>query len=254
MVLAVDIGNTNIVLAAMKDDKILFSSRIYSERRMMEDQYAVLLKDLLRLYNVAPSEFEGAVISSVVPEITPSVMRAISVIIDKKVLSIGPGIKSGLDIKIDHPTELGADFVASSVAAKTEYHLPCIVIDMGTATKISVVDSSGAFAGGAIIPGMKISMNALSDSAAQLPNISFENVGNPIGKNTIDCMKSGIVYGTASMLDGMIDRYIEEIGEKVSVVITGGLAKTVVPFLKNEVTLDESLILKGLLTIYKKNS
>ncbi len=253
MILAVDIGNTNIVLSAIDENSILFSSRIYSEVRMMEDQFTVLIKDLLRLYEKKATEFEGAIISSVVPQLTPMLFRAVSKIISGKIIVVGPGVKTGLDIKIDSPSELGADFVCSSVAAKENYTLPCIVIDMGTATKISIVDRSGTFVGGAIIPGMKVSTDALSRSAAQLPNISFENPGKVIGKNTIDCMRSGIVYGTASMLDGMIERYTRELCENCTVILTGGLSKTIAEHLKGTVILDESLILKGLYSIYNRN-
>ncbi len=253
MVFVVDIGNTNIVLSAINDGGNIFTSRMCSDKKMMEDQYTVQIKSIFDLYNAVPEEFEGAVISSVVPQLTPILKRAISKIITGKIIVVGPGIKTGLDIKLDNPAELGADFVCSSVAAKEKYPLPCIVIDMGTATKISVVDSGGAFVGGSIIPGMVLSMEALVNGTAQLPGISFENPGKVIGKNTIDCMKSGIIYGTASMLDGMISRYTQELGENCTVVLTGGLSGIIVPYLYNKPVHDEALILKGLYLLFSKN-
>lgn len=254
MILAVDIGNTNIVFGAFEGETLRFTSRMATVRSQMEDQYAVALLDILRLYQVPESEFDGAIISSVVPELTPVFKRAIQKVITGKVLIIGPGIKTGLDIKIENPSSTGADLVCSAVYAKAHMPLPALIIDMGTATKITVLDKSGAFIGGAIIPGMKVSLDALAGSTAQLPAIGIDTPKTAICSNTVDCMRSGVVYGTAAMVDGMIDRFCEELGESASVLITGGHARHIVPLCRHSMTHNQDVMLQGLKIIYDKNS
>jgi type III pantothenate kinase len=171
-------------------------------------------------------------------------------------MTVGPGLKTGLNIKIDEPASLGADMAAVAVGAKEHYTLPVIVIDLGTATKILAVDGTGAFIGGIIAPGVKISAEALSAKTASLPLISItsEPVKSVIGANTIDCMRSGLLNGTAYMIDGMIENFEQEIGEKCTVIATGGFSSVIKPLCKKEFILDGSLILTGLLDIYKKNA
>ena len=254
MILAVDIGNTNIVFGAFEGDTLRFTSRISTVRSRMEDEYAVTLLSVLRLNNLPEAEFDGAIISSVVPELTPVFKRAIQKVITGKVLIIGPGIKTGLDIKIDSPAGVGADLVCSAVYAKSAMPLPAIIIDMGTATKLTVLDKSGAFIGGAIVPGMKVSLDALASSTAQLPAIGIEAPKTAICNNTVDCMRSGSVFGSAAMVDGMIDRFCEELGQQASVVITGGHARHIVPLCRHQMTYNQDVMLLGLKIIYDKNS
>lgn len=254
MILAVDIGNTNIVFGAFEGDTLRFTSRISTVRSRMEDEYAVTLLSVLRLNGLSEAEFDGAIISSVVPELTPVFKRAIQKVITGKVLIIGPGIKTGLDIKIDSPAGVGADLVCSAVYAKSAMPLPAIIIDMGTATKLTVLDKSGAFIGGAIVPGMKVSLDALASSTAQLPAIGIEAPKTAICNNTVDCMRSGSVFGSAAMVDGMIDRFCEELGQQASVVITGGHARHIVPLCRHQMTYNQDVMLLGLKIIYDKNS
>lgn len=256
MIITIDAGNTNTVIGAFSDnDELMFQSRISTDRVRMEDQYAIVLADILRLYNVDVKDISGAVLSSVVPPVTVQIKPAIEKICKCKVLTIGPGLKTGLNIKIDEPASLGADMAAVAVGAKENYPLPAIVIDLGTATKIFAVDKNGAFIGGIIAPGIKISAEALSDKTATLPLISVtsEPIPHVIGKNTIDCMRSGLLYGNAFMLDGMIESFEREIGEKCTVIATGGFSSVIKPLCRNDFILDDSLILKGLLAVYKKN-
>ena len=166
---------------------------------------------------------------------------------------VGPGIKTGINIKCDNPATVGADLICACVAAHHIYGSPSLIIDMGTATKMMVMDKSGAFIGVSIIPGVKIALEALSGGTAQLPQISLEAPPSVLGKNTVDCMRSGVVFGNASMLDGMIDRFCEEMGEELPVYATGGLASTIVCHCKHEIKFDDNLLLRGLNILYQKN-
>ena len=245
MILAIDIGNTNIVVGCCKDNKVSFVERISTNHTSTELEYAVSIKTILELYNIDFSKIDGAIISSVVPTVTITMKRAIKKITGCEAMIIGPGIKTGLSIVIDNPAQLGSDLVVDAVAGIHEYGAPIIIFDLGTATTISVVDKNNNYIGGVIMPGMGISLNAMVSGTSQLPRISLEEPKKIIGSNTVDCMKSGI-------LDGMIERIKEEIGE-AKVVATGGLASTVVPHCKNDIIFDDELLLKGLMIIYNKN-
>ncbi len=255
-VLTIDVGNTNTVIGGFdENEKLLFESRISTDIYRMEDQYAITLADILRLYNCDPEQVKGAVISSVVPPATGQIKRAVEKLCSVRVFTVGPGIKTGLNIRIDEPASLGADLAAVAVGAKEHYQLPAIIIDLGTATKIIAVDKSGAFLGGVIAPGVKISLEALAGRTASLPliSISTEPVKNVIGTNTVDCMRSGLLNGTAFMIDGMIEHFEKEMGEKCSVIATGGFSSVIKPLCKNDFILDKHLIMRGLFDIYKKN-
>ncbi len=253
MILAVDIGNTNIVLGGIYDDELTFVSRIATDVSKTEDEYATKIKSILTLHEVDKKSVKGAIISSVVPPLNAIIKKAIKLVYGVDAIMVGPGIKTGINIKCDDPSTVGADLICACVATHHIYGSPSLIIDMGTATKIMYVDKNGAFSGASIIPGVNIGLKALASGTAQLPQISLEAPKSVIGKNTIDCMRSGVVFGAASMLDGMLDRYMDEIGEKVSVYATGGLSSTIVCHCKHDITLDENLILKGLNILYKKN-
>ncbi len=256
MILTIDVGNTNTVIGGFDDDKLVFESRISTNHSRMEDEYAIALADILRLYGRDPSKISGSILSSVVPPVTPQLKSAVEKVCGCRVMTVGPGIKTGLNIKIDEPASLGADLAAVAVGAKELYPLPAIVIDMGTATKILAVDKTGAFIGGIIAPGVKISNEALAAQTASLPLISISTapIKTVIGTNTVDCMRSGLLYGAAFMVDGMIEHFEQEIGEKCTVIATGGFSSIIKPLCKKEFILDTSLIMKGLLEIYKKNA
>ena len=253
MILAIDVGNTNIVVGCIDDLKTYFIERLSTNRTKTELEYAVDLKNVLDIYHIKKTEIEGCIISSVVPQITNIVKLAAEKILKKNAIVLGPGVKTGLNIMMDNPGQLGADLVANAVAGLNEYPVPFIVIDMGTATTASVVNSKKQYVGGMILPGVGVSLDALTARASQLSGISIDAPRHVIGKNTIECMKSGVLYSNAAALDGIIDRIEEELGEKATVVATGGLAKKIVPHCKREIILDEDLLLKGLLVIYKKN-
>lgn len=253
MILAIDMGNTNIVVGCIRDNNILFVERISTDLLKTELEYAVSFKTVFELYGIDSGEIHGAIISSVVPPLTVIIGSAVEKIIGKKPMVVGPGVKTGLNILMDNPKTVGADLIVDAVAGISEYGAPLIVIDMGTATTISVIDRDRNYIGGMIIPGLRVSMDSLVNRTSQLPRIGFEAPDKVIGTNTVDCMKSGIINGNASMLDGMIERIHSELGYKTKVVATGGLAKVVIPMCKHEIINDDSLLLKGLNIIYNKN-
>ena len=253
MILAIDVGNTNIVVGCIDDRKTYFIERLSTNRTKTELEYAVDLKNVLDIYHIKKTEIEGCIISSVVPQITNIVKLAAEKILKKNAIVLGPGVKTGLNIMMDNPGQLGADQVADAVAGISSYPVPLILIDMGTATTASVVNSKKQYVGGMILPGVGVSLDALTARASQLSGISIDAPRHVIGKNTIECMKSGVLYSNAAALDGIIDRIEEELGEKTTVVATGGLAKKIVPHCKREIILDEELLLRGLLIIYEKN-
>lgn len=254
MILAVDIGNSNIVIGGISDTGILFQARLRTDSTKTSDEYCIDLKMLLEIHHVELSTIEGSIISSVVPQVMNSFKTAILKLIGKESLIIGPGIKTGMNIKIDNPSQTGADLVVGGVAAQRLFKPPLIVVDMGTATTMIVLDETGAMLGGCIAPGVKISMDALTDRTALLPGLQLDKPKRVIGRNTIDCMRSGIMLGAAAMLDGMIERMEEELGYATTVVATGGIARFVVPLCKRKIHYDKDLLLKGLDILYRENT
>lgn len=254
MLLAVDIGNTNIVFGCVdENDKVVLFERISTNHNATDAEYASLMKSLFDMNGVATSVVHDAVMSSVVPSVTSTVKSAVKKLFHTDIMQAGPGVKTGLNILIDNPAQLGSDQVVDAVAAINLYKVPLIIIDMGTATTVSVVDGNKGYRGGIIMTGMGVSADALITRTAQLPKINFEDPGHIIGTNTIDCMKSGMLYSNACALDGIIERMEEELGDKCTVVATGGLAEIVVPLCRREIILDRNLLIKGLNFIYKKN-
>ena len=253
MILAIDVGNTNIVIGCIDKEKCHFIERLSTVRIKTELEYAIDIKSVLDIYHVCPEEIEGGIISSVVPQITTNIKLAAEKIQKKDLLVIGSGIKTGLDIRIDDPGQLGADLVAASVAGIAEYPVPMMIFDMGTANTVCVIDREKRYLGGMIYPGLGVSLDSLTAHASQLGGISLEAPERVIGRNTIDCMKSGVIYSAAAAMDGIIDRIQEEMGETLTVIATGGLAKCIVPHCRREVILDDDLLLKGLLVLYDKN-
>ncbi len=253
MLLAIDIGNTNIVIGCINDGKIDFIARTSTDKSKTEDQYGIQIKNILELYGVDIRKINGSIISSVVPPVLNAVKRAVTMVTGLNPMIIGPGIKTGLNIMMDNPATVGSDLIVNAVAALAEYKPPIIIIDMGTATTISVVDKNKNYIGGFIMPGIKISLEALSNRTAQLPHISLETPKQTIGKNTIDCMRSGVIYGNAGMIEGCVRRIEEELGEKATVVVTGGLGKYIAKHCNIDLVCAEDLLLKGLYIIYNKN-
>lgn len=253
MLLAIDIGNTNIVIGIIQNDEILFKARIATDRLRTSDQYGVEIRNMLEAFNIRKEDVTDCIIASVVPPVFNSVYTGVIKMIGKQPMVVGPGLKTGLNIHVDIPSQVGSDRIVAAVAALAEYEAPLVLIDMGTATTIEVVEPDNVYMGGMIFPGVMVSLDSLTSRAAQLPGISLDKPKNIIGKNTVDCMRSGMMYGTASMLDGVIDRIAEELGHSSTIIATGGMAQFITPLCKHEIILEKELLLKGLNVIYKKN-
>ena len=252
MILAIDIGNTNITLGAFSDNTLVFESRLQTNHDRMEDQYAIEINDIINLYNVSVNDFEGAIISSVVPPITGIIYKAIKKLCNTSPIIIGPGIKTGLNIKIDNPAQLGADMVAGAVAVIDKFSAPAIIFDLGTATTVTIIDENKNLIGGLIMPGVGVSLDALIKRTAQLPQISFDEPVTLAGKNTSDSMRSGMILGTAAMMDGIAQRIENQLGN-CNIVVTGGLSKDIIKYCEKQMIYCSNLVLDGLMLIYNKN-
>lgn len=253
MLLAIDIGNTNIVIGCIREDVIVFKARIATDRTRTSDQYGVEIKSMLEAFGIKREDISDCIISSVVPPVFNSVCTGVIKVIGKQPMVVGPGLKTGLDIHMDTPSQVGSDRIVIAVAALAEYKAPLILMDLGTATTVEVVEPPRTYVGGVIFPGVKLSLDALTSRAAQLPGISLDKPKQVIGRNTVDCMRSGMMYGTAAMLDGLIERIEEELGHKATLIATGGMAQFITPLCRREIILEKDLLLKGLNIIYKKN-
>ncbi len=254
MILAVDIGNTNIVLGGYEGQALVFSSRLSTEKALEADQYALQLRGILDLYGVAPAAIKGIVLSSVVPPITDTVARALAHLTDVTPLVLGPDIDTGMEVCIHNPAELGADLLAGAIGAKEGYPLPAIVLDLGTATKLTAIDAQGRIQGVSIMPGVFLSLNALVSGASQLGGVALRAPRHAIGKNTVESMQSGMVLGTASMLDGMLDRFEEELGGPATVLACGGAAGLIVPYCRHAIRHVPTLLLDGLMAVYRRTA
>lgn len=251
MLLAVDVGNTNTVLGVIDGDELLYSGRIATKIDETEDDCAVRIYSFMQINSI--EKIDGAIISSVVPALNRTLLKAIKRVAKVDALVVGPGIKTGLNIRIDNPAELGADLVVGAVASIAKYPCPQIIFDLGTATTASVIDKNKTYIGGAILCGVKTAINAINVGSALLPQVDVVAPSKAICSNTIDCMRSGAVFGNAAIIDGLVSRFEEELGEKATVIVTGGLGKTISNECKTDVIYDENLLIDGLKIIYNKN-
>lgn len=256
MILALDVGNTNTVVGGFEGNALRFSFRMQSDRNKTVDEFVLLLRGLLAEQGVDLAAVEGGILSSVVPELRYVLGKAMERLTGKTFLVVSNHMDlGGMQIKMDIPAQVGADLLVDAVAALSLYRPPLVIFDMGTATTMSVLDQEGSYIGGVIVPGLRLSMDALSGRAAQLPFINLEEPpARLIGKNTVDCMKAGAIYSNAAMLDGLVDRVEEELGEPVTVVATGGLMGVVLPFCRHTIHYDENLLLVGLRELYWRNT
>ena len=254
MILTLSVENTNLVMGCFQEDKLLFTSRMATDRSKTGDEYAISFKSILDIHEILPREIQGAIIASVVPALINEIKAALRLMLGKEPMVVGPGVKTGLNIQTDNPAALGSDLVVNSVAAVAEYSCPLIVIDLDTATTLMAVNEKKSFIGSVIAPGPGVSAAALASSCDQLPRISMEAPDEVIGKITIDCMKSGAIFGTAAMLDGLVSRMEQQMGKTCTVIATGTLAETIVPHCSREMYIDQQLLLKGLKRIYDRNN
>ena len=255
MLLAIDVGNSNTSVGLFgKDGTLQFLASLDTDSRKTADQISIDLMSLFTLYGYDYQDVTGAILCSVVPPLNFMMQKALTRLLGRPPMVVGPGVKTGLNIRLTVQTQVGADIVADAVAALEKFQPPIVTIDMGTATTIGVISEGRTYEGGLLLPGVNVSLEALSHRAAQLPDISLQHPKSLIGKNTEDCMRSGIVYGTAGMLDGIIDRIRAEFpGQELSVVATGGNAPVIVRYCRNKIVYDKYLLMEGLWTIYQKN-
>ena len=253
MILAIDMGNTNIVVGGIDENKTYFLERITTVANKTDFEFAVLLQGVLDITKRSPEEFDAAILSSVVPERNEMVVSAVKKIFNIDTMIVNPDMKMNIEIKIDNKYEAGADLIVDSVAAVEEYPLPLCVIDMGTATTLFIIDKDRNFIGGTIHPGIKLELQSLSSSTSLLPDVMFKTPEKIIGTNTVDCMLAGVYYGHAAMIDGSLKKMEEELGEPIHAIATGGMATNVVPLCQHQIALDDTLLLKGLFKLYEFN-
>lgn len=254
MILAIDMGNSNIVVGGIDDQKTYFEERITTDDRKTSLEYAIMLKNILEIHKVKRSDIEGAIMASVVPPLNAPLSSAVKKILGKKPLLVGSGMKTGLNIKVDNPKTVGGDRIVAAVAAIAKYEGPIIIIDMGTATTLDVVDKAGNYIGGVILPGVKVALNSLVSNTAQLPRINLDVPRRVIGKNTVECMRNGIMYGNAATIDGLIDRVQEELGCEATLIATGGMARFITPLCRHKIDYVPDLLVRGLLILYRQNT
>lgn len=253
MIIAIDVGNSNIVMGCIEDGQVLFSERLATNVSRTELEYVVELRAMLELYEIDKERVTGAIISSVVPPVNNCLRESISKFFGVSPIFVGPGVKTGLNILMDNPAQVGSDIIANAVAGLNIYGAPLVIVDVGTATTIGVINEKGSYIGGLIAPGVRVSIESLESSASQLPRISLEVPRRVIGRNTIESMRSGIIYSQASAIDGLVDRVWNELTYSTKVVATGGMASTIVPVCRHDIIVDDRLTIKGLGLIYNRN-
>lgn len=253
MLLTIDVGNTNVTLGVYDKDMLYFISRLATDPSRMEDQYAIEILDIFKIYHVSIDRITGVVIGSVVPALTRCLMQAVKKIFGIDALSVGyETVKDFFAFDSTYPEETGADLIAACVAAAALYPAPSIVVDMGTATKLMVIDAQKRMSGAIIMPGIGISMDALFSRAALLSTVDLKAPSRVIGKSTMECIQSGLIYGNASMIDGLCDRIESELGAPCIVIGTGGHSEAIVQNCKRKVTYNDTLVLEGLKIIHEK--
>ena len=254
MLLTVDLSNSHITLAGMQDGQSRFCCQMATVKTRTADEYAALTQLLLAQQGADSRKLDGCILSSVVPELTLILRQALELLTGISPMVVGPGVKTGLNIRLDDPSQLGSDFVAAAVAAQERYPLPLVTVDMDTAIGMGVTDADGCYIGGVIAPGIMISTTALTSRASLLHNVIPQAPGRIICKNTDESMRSGIIYGAAAMLDGLLSGIEEELGRPATVVATGTWAEAVVPHCRRkDIHVDRDLIHRGLWLIWKKN-
>lgn len=253
MLLAVDIGNTNICIGVLEGEQVRSTTRMVTRPRCTADEYTAELKFLLRRIGVTPTDAEGVIVCSVVPGLTKALAEACKRLSGKDAMLVNVHLDIGLTMDVGAPERVGQDRLADAAAAAARYSLPCMTVDLGTATTYNVIGVGGVFLGGFIVPGVQTSLRAISVGTAQLPPIAPESPDDLIGKNTVACLNNGAMFGTAAMLDGLAERVEAQLGQPLTVVATGGLAPYIMPCCKRKVEYDPDLLFRGLALIYQKN-
>lgn len=249
MLLAIDVGNTQTVIGLYDGERLAEHWRIATERHRTGDELGALLARFVEL-----EELDGVVVSTTVPQLVREYSRFVERYVQAPLLVVGPGTRTGIAIRYDDPREVGPDRIANALAAREKYGAPCIVVDFGTSTNLDVVSAKGEFLGGALAPGIEISLDALAQRAAQLRKVELVRPRSVIGKNTVEALQSGALYGFAGQVDGLVDRIIDELGDVTAVVATGGLSPIVVPESLTITHHEPDLTLIGLRLVFEKNA
>lgn len=254
MILTINIGNSNITVGGYENHKLTFSAQLYSDMNCSVDEYAIKLIALLDLYEVPKECVRGSILSSVVPLLTGRITDALRQLFNVKVLQVGPGLKSGLPIRIDNPSELGGELLCCAVAGLQTVKPPFVVIHMDTAISMVGVNEQGQLVGGVIVPGPMLALTSLINSTAQLPQVNLRK--KPTGvlaTNTAECIRNGVILGNAALIDGLLAQFREALGESTSYLATGSLPVTILRTCKTDITVRENLVLEGLYAIWRKN-
>jgi type III pantothenate kinase len=253
MLLAIDVGNTNIVYGLFEGENLRYQFRVESSRRRTADEYAVTLRTLLDIHGVDPGSVDAAILASVVPSLTEPMVHLVRTAFARDAIVVGPGIRTGMAILIENPREVGADRIADAVAGYERAKGGVVVVDFGTSTNFDVVTPKGEYLGGVLAPGLQISADALFTHAAKLPRVEIAKPPKVVGRNTIHAMQSGIVYGYVGLVDGVVERILAELGYPCAVIATGGLAPLIAPLSKTIGEVDDMLTLVGLRILYERN-
>ena len=254
MLLAVDLGNTNVVLGLYEGEKLVQTFRVATVRSRTEDEYAVLLQQLFSLRQLSSASVSAAIIASVVPQLTDVMVSAIRQAVGREPLLVGPGLKTGMPVLYDNPHDVGADRIVDAVAAYARFGAGVIVVDFGTATTFNCVSPKGEYLGGVIVPGVKVSLEGLMQSAAKLRPVELTAPPRVLGRNTTHALQSGVIHGYAAMVDGLVERLVEELGFPCRIIATGGLSSLIGKHSKRIEELDLNLTLEGLRILYERNS
>lgn len=255
MIFCIDIGNTNIKYGVYDNDKLVDSFRVASKKNSTADEYGIVVRDLLENFKLSKKQIEGVIMSSVIPQLNYTMEHMCEYYLGRKPIMVGPGIKTGINILVDNPREVGADRIVNSVSAFKKYggKKPIVCIDFGTATTFNVISKKGDFIGGVISPGIKSSLDSLVNGTAKLPNIELELTGSCICKNTITNMQAGLLYGFSGLVERIVKMVDSELGEKTLVVATGGLSAIISKATDEIDVIDRTLTLDGLKTLYDIN-